>query len=139
MAYEGVNFAGSAIALDSETVGKITSWTETTSVTKEMVSGSEDVLGTAPNQIIKEKARPVSQAVTGSVEGIYIPDNTGQNDLKTAAKAGTEITLNQTDQIGYGNEHTGFFENFEITGELQGVYTFSAQFHSNSETAQTPA
>lgn len=139
MAYDGVNFAGSAITIDTEAVGKVTSWTETTSVSEEMVSGSDDTIGTAPNQIVQEKYRPVSAGVTGNVEGIYIPDNTGQSDLRTAAKAGTEVTLNQTDQNGYGNEHTGFFTNFEITGELQGVYTFSAQFRSNDETEQTPA
>lgn len=139
MAYDGVNFAGSSIDVDTETVGKVTAWTETTSISEEMVSGSEDTIGTAPNQLVKEKYRPTSQGVTGNVEGIYIPDNTGQADLKTAAKAGTEVTLTQTDQNGYGNEHTGFFTNFEITGELQGVYTFSAQFRSNDETVQEPA
>lgn len=139
MAYEGTNFAGSAITIDSVTVGKVTDWTETVSVSEEQVSGSEDTIGSAPNQIVKEKYRPTSQGVTANVEGIYMPDNTGQSDLKSAAKNGTEVTLNQTDQNGYGEEMTGFFTNFEKTGSLDGVYTFSAQFRSNSETEQTPA
>lgn len=138
MAFEGTNFAGSAITLDTVTVGKVTSWTDTTSVSEELVSGSEDVVGTSPNQIIKEKYRPTSQGVTANVEGVYIPDDTGQGDLKTAARSGTEVTLKQLDQDAYGEELVGFFTNFEVTGELQGIYTFSAQFRSNDETEQVP-
>lgn len=139
MAFEGTNFAGSAVTIDAVTVGKITSWTDTTTIAEEQVSGSEDTVGTAPNKITKIKKRPISQEVTANVEGIYLPDDTGQSDLKTAARAGTEVTIKQVDQNGYGEELTGFFSNFEKTGELDGVYTFSAQFSSNSETAVAPA
>lgn len=139
MSFDGTNFAGSEITIDTTQVGKVTSWTDTTTVNAENVSGSNDTVGTAPNKIIKNKQRPVSVETTANVEGVYVPDDTGQQDLKTAAKAGTEVTLNQTDQNGYGEELTGFFENFEKTGELEGVYTFSAQFYSNEETAVTPS
>lgn len=139
MAFEGTNFAGAVIEIDSETVGKITSWTKTVSVTEEQVSGSEDTIGTAPNQIIKEKYRPVSQGITASCELIYLPDNTGQNDLETAAEAGTEVALKHTDQNGYGTTLTGFFTNFEKTGSLDTVYTATADFRSNSESDESPA
>lgn len=139
MAYDGTNFAGSTVSVDTEDVGKITSWTDTTTVNAENVSGSSDTVGTAPNKIIKNKQRPTSVEKTANVEGIYVPDNTGQKDLKTAAEAGTEVTLKQTDQNGYGEELTGFFTNFERTGELEGVYTFSAQFYSNDETEVAPS
>lgn len=133
----GVSFAGAEITIDTEVVGKVTSWTWTDDISTTQVSGSEDVEGTSPEQITRDVQKPVQISSTASVEGIYIPGDTGQNDLETAVRNGTEVDLSQTDQIGYGEDVTGYFTNFEKTGSLGEVYQFTAEFHANSYTEVT--
>lgn len=138
MAIDGTAFAGASILVDTDTVGKVTSWEWAVSIETESVSGSEDTEGTAPNQITRDKQKPVSVSKTASMEGIYIPADTGQTDLKAAAETGSEVDIKHEDQAGYGEDATGYLTNFTVTGSLGNVYTFSADFHANSDTAVTP-
>lgn len=138
MAIDGVAFAGADITIDTETVGKVTSWEWSTSVETASVSGAEDTAGTSPEQITRDLQKPVTVTKTASMEGIYLPSNTGQGDLEDAAGSGTEVSIKHEDQSGYGQDATGYLTGFTITGSLGNVYTFSADFHANSETAVTP-
>jgi hypothetical protein len=138
MAYQGLPFAGSVIKVDDVVLGLVTSAEITSNIDEAEVTGAEDVSGSSPDQISAKKYRPVGIDKTVAIAGIYKPGDAGQTDLKDAADTGAETDLEVVDQAGYGADLTGFFTNFVKSGALAGVYTFTATFRVNSETAITP-
>jgi hypothetical protein len=135
MPEQGISFAGTSIEIDGVVVAKITKFEKTTTITSEAVTGSEDVVGTAPNKVQREKRKPVSVGETASIEGIYVTGDQGQSDLEDAAKNGDEIVVRQLKQDGQGRLMTGFLEEYKESGAMNGIYTFSSNFFINSETA----
>jgi len=136
---EGVAVAGLVVKIDDQVVAKIREINWTNTIEKQDVSGSEDTEGTSPTKITRIKAIPISREVTGECSGIYIADDTGQSDFRTAAENGDTVDIEWTDQRGYGKTGTGFFESFNITGSLQNVYEFTGAFHINSDEDVQPA
>lgn len=134
-AQDGVAFAGTFLEIDGVTVAKITSFQSAIEVSEEQVSGSEDTVGTAPNEIIKEVYKPVSKGETAQTEGIYKTGDQGQSDLEDAAETGLEVQIRHVRQDGKGHLYTGFLTNFQQSGQLSGIYTFSAQFRVNDKEA----
>lgn len=127
-------FATCSVEIGDDLVGKLTQYGKSTTVSEEMVSGAEDAT-TADNAIL-EKYIPVSVGKTANVGGVALKDDVGQSALETAADAATEnIILKFRNADGSGEDQTGFFTNFEESGELSAnVFRFTGQFRVNSKT-----
>lgn len=136
-AQDGVAFAGTFVEIDGVVVAKITSFQSTSEISEEQVSGSEDTVGTAPNKITKEVYKPVSVGQTAQAEGIYKTSDQGQSDLQDAADTGLEVQIRHVRQDGQGHLYTGFFTNYQESGQLPGIYTWTAQFRVNDKEAVT--
>lgn len=134
-AQDGLAFAGTFVEIDGETIAKVTSFQSTSEISEEQVSGSEDTVGEAPDSITKEVYKPVSIGKTAQMEGIYKTESDGQSDLEDASDTGLEVQIRHVRQDGQGHLYTGFFTNYDETGELPGIYTWSAQFRVNDKEA----
>ena len=132
-------FAAMSIAIGDDTVGKITQFGASTSVSEEMISGSEDT--TTEDNAILEQYVPVSVGKTANISGVCIVGDDGQAAVETAADNATEgvvLKYRRGDTPAAGTDYTGFFTNFEKTGELTAnVFRFTAQFRVNGKTPVT--
>ena len=128
-------FAAMSIAIGNDTVGRITQFGASISVSEEMISGSEDT--TTGDNAILEKYVPVSVGQTANTGGVSLLSDTGQAAVEAAAEDATEaIVLKYRREDGSGTDYTGFFTNYEKTGELTAnVFRFTAQFRVNTKTA----
>ena len=134
MSQEGVAYAGTVFSVNTGTaVAKLRSIAWNNAITKEDVSGPEDSEGEAPNLITRSKAIPVTREVTAEVSGIYLADNAGQGSFADDAEAGASFDFEWKDQRGYGRSGNGFFESFNITGELGGVWQYTGTIHVNTD------
>lgn len=127
-------FASMSVELGADTVGKITQFGESISVSEEMISGSEDT--TTTDNATLETYIPVSVGQTANLGGVALLSDTGQNAIRAAAKNATEaLVLKYRKPDGSGVDYVGFFQNYEKSGELTAnVHRFTAQFRVNSET-----
>lgn len=127
-------FATISVSLGADTVGRITQFGESITVSEEMISGSEDA--TSGDNAIVEKYIPVSVGQTANCGGVSLITDDGQAAVKAAAEDATEdLVLEFRYADGSGTDYTGFFTNYENTGELSAnVFRFTAQFRVNSKT-----
>ena len=128
-------FAAMSVEIGNDTVGRITQFGASTSVSEEMISGSEDT--TTGDNAILEKYIPVSVGKTANLGGVSLLDDDGQDAIEVAADNATESAiLKYRREDGSGTDYTGFFTNHEKTGELTAnVFRFTAQFRVNTKTA----
>lgn len=135
MSQEGVAYAGTVFTVGTSTpVAKLRSINWNNAITKEDVSGPEDSEGTAPNKITRSKAIPVTREVTAEVSGIYLADDAGQGSFQEDAEEGVSFDFQWLDQRGFGKSGNGFFESFNVTGEMGGVWQFTGTIHVNEDT-----
>lgn len=136
-----VKFARTVVKVDGEVVAKVTSWTNTNEISEENITGSEDYI--AGTDILLEQYTPISRGTTAELEGIAIESRSeglddGQSALKTAAKTGQIVSLEQTRHTGFGHTYSGFFTSYEESGSTSEVYKWSGSFRINSEVEVTP-
>ena len=126
-------FATCSIEIDDTVVGKLTQYGKSTTVSEEMVSGSEDA--TTGDNAILEKYIPVSVGKTANIGGVALSDDAGQTALEDAADDATEaVVLKFRYADGSGEDQTGFFTNYEESGELSAnVFRFTGQFRVNDK------
>ena len=126
-------FATMSVSIGNDTVGRITQFGESITVSEEMISGSEDT--TTGDNAILEKYIPVSVGQTANTGGVTLVSDTGQSAIRDAAADATEeVVLELRYADGSGVDYTGFFQNYENSGELTAnVWRFTAQFRVNSK------
>jgi hypothetical protein len=136
-----VKFAGTTITVDGELVAKITKFGDSTSISEEDVTGSEDYIpGT---NVLRNQFTPISVDETVDIEGIAIETNDdgpdiGQSDLKDAAKTGQQVVIRHVKHTGYGSSFTGFFTSYEEEGDKGQTYKFKGSFRANQVSEITP-
>lgn len=128
--------AAMTVTVGTDDIGRLTTFGNSVSVTEEQVSGANDT--TTTDNAILETYVPVSVGETANVGGISLKTPVGESAIEDAARDATEdITLEFRYADGSGRDYTGFFTNYEKTGELPNVFRFTAQFRVNSSTAVT--
>jgi hypothetical protein len=140
--YPGIATAGTVITVDDEALAIVTSMTESRNVEEVEVTGPDDTVGTAPDQISFQRYRPISINMTYAIEGFVHYENGTPNEGYTKLKSATEgqqIELVVIDQQGYGDSYPGFLTNLEKAGSVPGLWTFTAQLRvTDNPTAITP-
>ena len=125
MAFEGKPVAGVSVTVDGVAVAKITSLTKSTNVTETEVTGTEDQI--ASSTAVFQQFTPTAVGKTMQFGGIALSSDSGQSDLQDAVDGADEVVL-----VAGGTTATGFFTQYEETGQLPGVFTFTASFRVNS-------
>lgn len=125
MAFEGKAVSGITITVDAVTVAKITSLTKSTNVTETEVTGTEDAI--SGSTAVFQQFTPTAVGKTMQFGGIAIANNSGQSVLQAAVDDADDVVL-----VAAGTTATGFFTQYEETGQLPGVFTFTASFRVNS-------
>ena len=136
-----VKFGGTSILIDGVVCAKVTSYTESKSISEEDVTGSEDLVAGA--DILDTKFVSISRDKTADIEGIVIEGSSdgrddGQSALKDAADTGAIVVVRHLRATGHGEDNTGFFTKYEESGDTSGVYTFKGSFRINSQETVTP-
>lgn len=127
MAFEGKPVAGISVTVDAVAVAKITSLTKSTNVTETEVTGTDDQI--TGSTAVFQQFTPTAVGKTMAFGGIAIGGDAGQSDLQDAVDGADEVVL-----VAGGTTATGFFTQYEETGQLPGVFTFTASFRVNSIT-----
>jgi hypothetical protein len=126
--------AGMTVEVDNSLVARLTSFGNSISVSEEMISGAGDT--TTEDNAIIEKYIPLSVGETANVGGITLKTDVGRAKIEEVIGATEEnVVVKHRYEDGSGTDYTGFFTNFENTGELPNVFRFTAQFRVNSKTA----
>lgn len=137
--------AGFTVGDGSNTLANVTSYSISSEVSEEEVSGLNDTVGSPP--IISEKYLAQSVGQTASVSGIVFtgegssgtgPDDASLQTFRSNAETGAEMTLEYryTDSSGY--DLTGFFTSFEYTGDKgEATEKYTGEFRVNSKTDVT--
>jgi len=124
-------FAGFVVKIDDEVVAKVTSLTmNDLTITEAEVTGSEDVV--EGGDILGQKFAPIAVGETASVEGIVWKGNSGQSELKQAARQGSEVELSAVNSEGNGVELMGFFTAYQEPRSTGDVAKFTTSFRVNS-------
>jgi len=136
-----VKFGNTVVEIDDVVIAKITSWTASSEISEEDVTGSEDVV--AGSNVLSQVYTPIAVSKTCEVEGIVIESESvgrdyGQSALKTAADSGKMVTVKETRNTGHGNASTGFFTSYEESASTSEVYKFKGTFRVNETTPITP-
>lgn len=136
MAHEhpGLPGAGTVIEIDEDALLIVTSWTESTDITSEEVTGPADTIGEAGQQISFQIMRPVAVGMTYAVQGNVhysegAPDPGYEKLLQKRINGGI-FSVTSVDQNGYGTEFEAFIEGFERAGSVPGLWTFSADMRA---------
>lgn len=130
--------AGITITDGSDDIGIILGYESNIEIEMEDVSGLNDTVADPP--IIRVNQKPISVNETFSFNGISKVVSASDNDLDTglaavytAAKAGTEVTLEFRFEDGHGYDYTGFFTANSYTGDRgEKTEKFTADFQVNS-------
>lgn len=135
-----VAFAGTSIKIDDVVVAIITDWQSTSNIEEQEVTGAEDTMGTSPNFISRRRYIPVGVDRTAQFSFIVVAGDAGQEAIKEAANAGTrDVELEYVNQAGEGEVLTGFFTNYQNSGQVNGMWTGQATFRANEWEDSTQA
>lgn len=135
--------AGVTISDGTNDIGIILGHENNIEVEMEDVSGYNDTTGDPP--IIRVNQKPISVNETFSFNGIskVVSDTdnnleAGLSAVRSAAKAGTELTLEFRFEDGHGRDYTGYVTTYNETGDRgEKTEKFSCDFQVNSERVTT--
>ena len=128
-------FAKTTFTIDGQTIPCLTSFSIAKSISEADVSCSDDTVGAEGEEIIKQKFIPTAVGTTASIEGIVHRDVASYDTFETAASTGKIFVLNRTTRSGKSTNYTGYFTDFNESGSLTEVWTFSGTFRVNDEAA----
>lgn len=126
-------FAGITVTIGSDAVGVITTYSDTSDITLEDVSGSGDTVGDPP--IIQQKRIPVELVEDLSFGGVSVDSDAGQSAVNTAARTGAEVTVEFRYSEGDGYDLKGYFSNVTEEASKPNVFRFTADFAVNDRTS----
>lgn len=126
-------FAKSTFTIDGQTIPCMTSFSIAKSISEAEVSCSDDTVGEEGEEIIKQKFIPTAVGTTASIEGIVYRDVASYDTFEQAASTGKIFVLNRTTRSGKSTNYTGYFTDFNESGSLLEVWTFSGTFRVNDE------
>lgn len=128
-----VKFAGTTVEVDSEVVGKITTFNRSVTIAEADVTGAEDLIDGA--DVVHDVFVATRVGETATVEGIALSADDGQSALREAAETGGTVALKHKPPVGPVTTLNGFFTAYSENGGLSaGIYTWSGTFRINSKT-----